>query len=151
MTTRRMPPRAKTTPIETLHSLLTTQEADRASRLRPPAGRYLQNFSDLPQWQQDNQFIRTHYRPACYNIKSCLQSLFYLHNESVNIHSHLLGAFLFFFISLSMYTFERYSVKTADIMAFSCFFAGVITCLGISAGFHLISNHSPQLSRFGST
>jgi len=149
MATRRIPPRAKTAPIETLHSLLTTQEAERASRLRPPTGPYLQNFSDIPPWQQDNHFILTHYRPACYNIKGCLASLFYLHNESVNIHSHLLGAFLFFFISLSMYTFERYSVKTGDIVAFSCFFAGAIICLGISAGYHMISNHSPHVSRLG--
>lgn len=48
-----------------------------------------------------------------------------------------------------MYTFERYSVKAADIVAFSCFFAGAITCLGISAGFHLTSNHSPQVARLG--
>ena len=149
MATRRIPPRARTTPIETLQSLLTAQEADNATRLRPPTGPYLQKYSDLPPWQQNNHYILSHYRPACYNIKGCLASLFYLHNEFVNIHSHLLGAFVFFFVSVSIYVFERHSVTTADIVAFSCFFAGAIVCLGTSAGYHMISNHSPEVNRLG--
>ena len=148
MASRRMPPRARTTPIETVHSLLSAQEADRATRLRPPnRGPFLQNYAELPAWQQDNQYILTHYRPASYSFKGCAASLFYLHNESVNVHSHLLGAFLFFFISISLFVFERYTVEMGDIIAFAFFFAGAIACLGLSAGYHLISNHSPSVNR----
>lgn len=145
MTARRIPPRAKTTPIQTLHNLLTVQEADNAVRRRPSTGPFLVTYNSLPPWRQDNHFILTHYRPESNSYAKSFQSLFYVHNESVNIHSHLLGVFLFTFISLSLYIFERYNVKSGDIIAFACFFLGAILCLGISAGYHLISNHSPEV------
>lgn len=145
MATRRLPARAKTTPIQTLHNLLTVQEADNAVRRRPSPGPILLTYNSLPPWRQDNHFILTHYRPDSDSYAKCFQSLFYLHNESVNIHSHLLGVFIFTFISLSLYLFEWYNVKTGDVAAFGCFFLGAILCLGISAGYHLISNHSPEV------
>lgn len=145
MATRRLPPRAKTTPIQTLHSLLTVQEAEKASRRPPPTGPFLVTYNALPPWRQDNHFILTNYRPESYSYAKSFQSLFYLHNESVNIHSHLLGVFIFFFISLSLYVFERYSMQTTDIVAFACFFWGAIVCLGISAGYHTIQNHSQEV------
>ncbi len=145
MTARRVASRAKTAPIQTLHNLLTVQEASNAVRRRPSPGPYLLTYNSLPAWRQDNHFILTHYRPESYSYAKSLQSLFYLHNESVNIHSHLLGVFLFAFISLSLYVFERYNVRTGDVAAFSCFFGGAVGCLGVSAGYHLISNHSPEV------
>lgn len=46
----------------------------------------LLKWNALPAWQRDNQYILAHYRPASYSYSGCFQSLFYLHNESVNIH-----------------------------------------------------------------
>ncbi len=144
MATRRIPPRAKTTPIETLHSLLTVQEADSAFRTRPVPN-FLLKYDELPAWRQDNHFILTHYRPISNSFFTSFQSLFQLHNESVNIHSHLSGAWIFFFIALSLYAFEPHPVTWADTIAFSFFFSGVIICLGISATYHTVSNHSPKV------
>ena len=112
---------------------------------KPP----LLRWNALPEWQRDNAYILSRYRPASYSYHRSFQSLFYLHNESVNIHSHLLGAFLFVFISFSVYAFRAYPVSVADIIAFGCFFIGAVVCLGISATYHAIMNHSPQVSRFG--
>ena len=145
MTTRRLPPRSKTHPVQTLHSLLTVQEADAATRGRRPTAVFLLKYDELPPWQRDNQFILTKYRPESNSYFKCFQSLLYLHNESVNIHSHLLGAFLFFFTSISVYAFERYLVNTQDIIAFAFFFFGAVICLSVSAGYHMISNHSPEV------
>lgn len=152
MTTRPRRPshlRSQTTPLPSLHTLLTEREFVKATTTRPSRRPLLLNFSDLPEWQQDNQFILTHYRPASYSYLACFQSLFYLHNESVNIHTHLLGSFLFFFISLSVYAFEHQSVRISDAMAFGCFFLGAIICLGISAAYHTLTSHSPEVNRFG--
>ena len=149
MSSRRLPPRAKTTPeLTTLNTLLTAQEAA-AATVRPTRGTFLLNWSDIQPWQQDNHYILTHYRAATHSYMGCFQSLFYLHNESVNIHSHLLGAFLFFFIGVSVYLFESYDVTLPDVLAFSFFFVGAVACLGMSASFHLTSNHSPEVARFG--
>lgn len=110
---------------------------------------FLLRWSELPPWLKDNQYIRAHYRPASNSYFRSFQSLFYLHNETVNIHSHLLGAFLFLFISITVYAFEVHSVSAADIGAFGCFFLGAVTCLGMSATYHTISNHSPPVAQLG--
>ena len=144
MATRRIPPRAKTTPIETLHSLLTVQEADTAFRRRPVIS-FLLKYDELPAWRQDNHFILTHYRPISNSFFTSFQSLFQLHNESVNIHSHLSGAWVFFSVALSLYAFERHPVTSADTTAFLFFFSGVVVCLSISATYHTVSNHSPKV------
>ena len=147
MASRRIPhQRAKTTPTETLHTLLTVQEADTALRRRPVTG-FLLNYDELPAWRQDNHFIQTHYRPTSNSFLTSFQSLFQLHNESVNIHSHLSGAWIFFFIALSLYAFERHPVTSADTIAFLFFFSGAVICLGISATYHIFSNHSPKVRR----
>ncbi|KAF4634173.1 hypothetical protein G7Y89_g3937 [Cudoniella acicularis] len=109
-------------------------------------------WDDLPSWQQDNHYIHSGYRPASGSFKKSFGSLGYLHNESVNIYSHLLGAFMFSATGLVLYTVlaPRYeSASLSDILAFSCFFAGAALCLGMSATYHAISNHSPLVASFG--
>ncbi|KAF8852882.1 HlyIII-domain-containing protein [Acephala macrosclerotiorum] len=109
-------------------------------------------WDDLPSWQQDNHYIHSGYRPASESFKKSFASLGYLHNESVNIYSHLLGAAMFSSIGVVLYTSikPRYeSAAPADILAFGCFFAGAALCLGMSATYHAISNHSPIVAKFG--
>ena len=154
MSSRRLPPRSQTTPqLTTLNTLLTAREAAEATE-RPSRGRLrpepmLLDWEYIQPWQQDNHYILSHYRPATYSYLGCFQSLFYIHNESVNVHSHLLGAFLFLFTGVSVFLFESYVVTLPDILAFSCFFAGAIACLGMSAIYHLTSNHSENVACFG--
>ena len=108
----------------------------------------LLKWSALPAWQKDNQYILAHYRPASFSYSNSVQSIFYLHNESVNIHSHLLGSFLFLCLSFSVYAFREYPVSSSDIVAFGCFFFGAVICLGMSATYHILSNHSPSVNKF---
>ena len=141
--------RSQTTPeLSTLATLLTASERAAATR-RPPRRPVLLNWSEILPWQQDNHYLLKGYRQPTDSFVGCFQSLFYLHNESVNIHSHLLGVFLFFFIAMSIYYVESYHLLWSDGLALACFFVSVITCLGISAVYHLISNHSPEVARLG--
>ena len=144
MATRRIPTRAKTTPIETLHTLSVQSQADTVFSRRL-VNSFLLNYDELPAWRQDNIFILTHYRPTSNSFSTSFQSLFQLHNESVNIHTHLFGACVFFFIALSLYAFERHSVTSADTLAFLFFFSGAVICLSISSAYHTMSNHSRQV------
>ena len=120
----------------------------------------LLTWQELPHWQQDNHFILTHYRPASNSYYRSFTSLFYLHNEWFNIHSHLIATVCFLIIvayiclapeGYLIFTFNGVPVwySRADILAFACFYTGAISCLGISALYHAISNHSPQVNRFG--
>ena len=112
----------------------------------------LLHWDELEPWQQDNHYIHRHYRPASNSILASLHSLTYLHTESVNVYTHFLGAICFFSLCIPFYQAlkPRYtSASTADVLVFSCFFLGAVLSLGISAAYHLISNHSPAVNRLG--
>lgn len=112
----------------------------------------LSQWDDLPPWQRDNQFILSGYRPASGSFKKSFASVTSIHNESVNIYSHLIPAVIFALSSVILYNAlePRYSSSSlADIMAFSCFFSGVILCLSTSAIFHIIQNHSAHVASIG--
>lgn len=47
----------------------------------------LQTWSDMPSHLQFNPHIRTGYRQIT-NLKGCIRSLFYIHNETVNTFTH---------------------------------------------------------------
>ena len=51
----------------------------------------------------DNEYIKRGYRINFKSKKLLAKSLFMVHNESVNVWTHLLGVFIF--IALIMYTF----------------------------------------------
>ncbi|KAI9871631.1 MAG: hypothetical protein M1830_002665 [Pleopsidium flavum] len=109
-------------------------------------------WDDVHTWQQDNHYIHSGYRPASNSYAKSFASLGYLHNESVNIYTHLLGAVAF---TLSGIVFHRVlgsryaSASRADILAFGCFFLGATMCLSMSATYHTISNHSPRVNTIG--
>jgi adiponectin receptor len=81
-----------------------------------------------------------------------LISLFYLHNETINVYSHLLGAIAFAFAGPILYKRLKPMYKTVskeDSIVFGCFFFGAVFCLGVSSIYHLVSNHSSAVSRWG--
>ena len=63
---------------------------------------FLGTYDEAPKFLQDNEFIKRGYLLNCNTIKKIFKSFFILHNETVNIWSHILGAFFFF--SLIWYT-----------------------------------------------
>jgi adiponectin receptor len=127
------------------------QQIDRAL---PPVENWssLVQWNEVPHWQQDNHHIHGSYRKPSGSFHRSFSSLFYVHNESVNIYSHLIpalatlpGAFILYRILQ-----PRYGQATkSDIVAFGCFFLGLVLCLGMSATYHTISNHSPRVNRLG--
>lgn len=61
----------------------------------------LVEYHSLPGYLKDNEFILGHYR-AEWPLKQVLMSIFSIHNETLNVWTHLLGFFLF--LSLTIYT-----------------------------------------------
>lgn len=109
-------------------------------------------WDDIPQWMRDNHYIQTGYRPQSNSYQKSFSSIGYLHNESVNIWTHLIGAALSLITALFLYTSlqPRYQMATSeDLTVFSCFFLGCAVCLGMSATYHTILNHSDVVARFG--
>ncbi|KAL7629222.1 hypothetical protein AAE478_000742 [Parahypoxylon ruwenzoriense] len=120
-------------------------------------------WDELPAWRRDNQFIVSGYRPDSNSYRRSLASLFYLHNESVNIWTHLLGALCFPAAAawLRHVIAPRYaSASSSDVLVLACFFGGAVLCLGMSATFRYVwsgmegipdalSNHSPDVAKWG--
>ena len=107
-------------------------------------------WDQLPSWQRDNQYILSGYRAVSNSFRKSFASLSYLHNETVNIYSHLIPAILLSFLSIPLHTSlrARYtSVSTADTVVLGCFALGAVLCLAISAIFHTVQNHSPHVAR----
>lgn len=89
----------------------------------------LYTFHEIPIHLKDNPFIFNGYR-AFYSFKQCLKSLWFLHNESVNIWSHLFGSLLFLGGNSNIIMFYRLSAAT---------------CLLCSSTFHTFNCHyKPQ-------
>ena len=118
----------------------------------PERSQSLKRWNEIPSWQQDNEYILSGYRQPTRSFKRCFESLGYIHNETVNIYSHITGAALF--LAAPIYAYQalylRYPLATrADIFVFSTFFYGVAICFVLSATYHIISNHSPKVQQFG--
>ncbi|KAK0896367.1 hypothetical protein LTR02_011285 [Friedmanniomyces endolithicus] len=109
-------------------------------------------WDDIPTWLQDSHYIHSGYRPASNSYRKSLASLTYLHNETVNIWTHLVGACLAATAGTLLYTLvrPRYEMVTGEHVAvFARYFLGAVACLGMSATYHLICNHSEAVAKFG--
>lgn len=70
----------------------------------------LVEYHSLPAYLKDNEFILGHYRPE-WPLKQILLSMFTIHNETLNVWTHLIGFFLF--LSLTIYTAKK--VPSVDL------------------------------------
>ncbi|KAF8847123.1 HlyIII-domain-containing protein [Acephala macrosclerotiorum] len=126
---------------------LTEQEKGSVSRDSPERG--LLRFEDLPEWYQDNPSVHSAYRPVSYSSIPCLHSLTYLHNETLNIYTHLIPAVLSIFVqiyiqNLITHHFPRASAR--DRLVFSAHvLAGMVTMF-LSTCYHTLMNHSFEVS-----
>ncbi|CAO3615704.1 unnamed protein product [Cunninghamella echinulata] len=122
-------------------------ELDTTSLLAKPVKKLLQ-FEELPPWLQDNQFITDSYRRPNNSYRECLEFIFYLHNEFVNIWSHALGFVLFVALGIYFFFFQPFSDKLLwfDYIYFYVFIIGALTCLGFSSLFHCFSCHSEHVA-----
>ncbi|KAI0392886.1 hemolysin-III channel protein Izh2 [Xylariaceae sp. FL0594] len=132
-----------------------------AAAERKVASALLLLWDELPHWRRDNAYILTGYRPASNSyLASARSALSGVHNESVNIWTHALGSLVLVpaaAIILLYYYYgggvlaPRYlpSAGSADEFVFACFLLGAALCLGMSATFHTLSNHSEAVARWG--
>ncbi|KAF8421360.1 hemolysin-III channel protein Izh2 [Tirmania nivea] len=117
------------------------------------ATRTLLSYKEIPRWHQDNDYILHGYRPISNSALECFTSWSYLHNETVNIFSHLIPALFALVIALAL---ESVSTKLflsyypeavrGDIIAFTIYLLSASLCLGISTAYHTLMNHSEMVS-----
>ncbi|AFR98797.2 integral membrane protein [Cryptococcus neoformans] len=157
--TRRQAVSASSTPPpnmpETTHLLPKAGETSEDGERRTIS--YEESLILLP-WQTDNDYIRHGYRRATPSIRKCLWSaVSYLHNETVNIHSHSVGAVFFLsllplhlipthFPTLSLSCNPLPTPPTLhDKLALALYLICAVSCLSLSSWFHTVSCHSKEV------
>ncbi|TPX51030.1 hypothetical protein SeMB42_g02037 [Synchytrium endobioticum] len=109
-------------------------------------------YEKMPHWVQDNASIRSGYRYIENSYHECAKSLFFLHNETMNVWTHLLGSLSFIGLAFgTIYAAGPWSnamekASWLDVVMWSCFFIGAIGCMGLSAAFHLFACHSQDVA-----
>ena len=105
-------------------------------------------LEQLPAWRKDNPYVLQGYRPLTDNYHDCLRTLAQLHNQTINIYTHLLGLLSFVLLAYVIQHSLRLRHTTAtyeDGIAFGSFFVGLFACLSFSAGFHTFLDHSKRV------
>ncbi|KAL2211219.1 hemolysin-III channel protein-like protein Izh2 [Sarocladium strictum] len=95
---------------------------------------------------RENEYILTGYRAPSNSWVKSVRSILGIHNETINIWSHIVGCILFLTIPIYVFTTEippRYKVATTeDIIVCTTYFIGVAICFFLSSAYHTLANHS---------
>ncbi|PCD20154.1 hypothetical protein AU210_016729 [Fusarium oxysporum f. sp. radicis-cucumerinum] len=107
----------------------------------------------IPKWRQNNKYILTGYRPSEADYLQVIRSLIFLHNETCNVWTHLIGALLLpLFAAAILQTIhgsQYIDVTGTDFIMFSVFFFSAESCLVLSAVYHLTESHSHEWNNSG--
>jgi adiponectin receptor len=99
---------------------------------------------EVPLWYTQ-PFIHTGYRPVMNSVKFCFQSLTYMHNESVNIYSHLVPAIVALVAALVVPWYFRTNFPKAsrqDRLIFEIYLSTSVICFTTSSLYHTLLCHS---------
>lgn len=86
---------------------------------------------EVPAWMHQGQFIERAYRKQQDSFYGCFKSLWYIHNETVNIWSHLIVGV--FFLAMAIWAaipalHGDYAFKRADLLALQTYLIGAAVC-----------------------
>ncbi|KAI1174510.1 mPR-like GPCR protein [Nemania sp. FL0916] len=124
----------------------STEESGQRAQSRK---RGLISYDELPVWHQDNPFIKHGYRPISRSTIACFQSWGSLHNETLNIYTHLIPAAAALFIGEAWVLLDlrrRYvDIGASDYVIFTFLLSAAAACLGISSAYHTLMSHSREV------
>jgi len=107
---------------------------------------------EVPEWQLDNRYIISGYRPAKSDYMEIFTSLTFLHNETCNVYTHLVGALLLPLVAVAfmraLHGPQFLNVSETDYVMFGIFFGCAECCLFFSAAYHLLGAHSHNVEQF---
>lgn len=109
-------------------------------------------WNEVADWQFDNKYILSGYRPENGDYLEVLASLTFLHNETCNVYTHLIGALILPILAplvLRLLSQPQFlNVSSMDYAAFGVYFWCAEICLVLSSLYHLIQPHSHRVDLF---
>lgn len=76
-------------------------------------------YAETTRWQRDNEHLRSGSRPIAASLPSCIASLTYVNNQTINIVSHIVGAMISFLLPMNLYQREfktTINARMADLV-----------------------------------
>ncbi|SCU79111.1 LANO_0A05094g1_1 [Lachancea nothofagi CBS 11611] len=122
------------------------KEGESHQNARKYGNKGLCHYGDLPEWQRDNDKIKSGYVRETGSFQKCLESLLYFHNETLNIYTHLIPSgtylvLLMFFTDLVLIP-KFPSTNMSDYIMINFYLLGAFLCLMCSSCFHCLKQHS---------
>jgi adiponectin receptor len=120
--------------------------------VRSPRWLKLLTYEEIQGWLRDNDFIRTGYRLEKPDYEDIFLNLTYVHNETCNIYTYLIGAILVWpiaYIYMRIMPKPQYdNILLANYVMFIIFFFSCEFCLLPSATYYLMQPHSHKVEQF---
>ncbi|KAI9665925.1 MAG: hypothetical protein M1821_003860 [Bathelium mastoideum] len=108
------------------------------------------NLYEAPAWMRQDPLIVRSYRKQQDSFRGCFSSLWYVHNETINIWSHLCTGLCFLVMSVWA-AFPAlhggYAFAASDVRALQIYLVGATLCCMFSAFYHCVSCHSQRVAR----
>jgi adiponectin receptor len=108
-------------------------------------------FEEIEGWRQDNEYIRGGYRALCGTHRGCLATCAQIHNETVNIHTHLWGTLVSLILAAyidAVLRSNNHAATVNDRIVFVAFFMSLALALACSAAFHAFTAHSAEVATY---
>lgn len=107
---------------------------------------------DIPEWLRDNDYIVNGHPMPTYSYRRSFRLWRFLHMETVNIWTHLLGSAMFVTIGVTFYRYTSASRglpwSIGDLFTFGISIFAATVCFGLSATFHTLRSHSYKVHHF---
>ncbi|KAI5863798.1 mPR-like GPCR protein [Durotheca rogersii] len=104
----------------------------------------LLSFDEIPGWYQDNSYIRGGYRPVLQSARACFRSWTYVHNETMNIYTHLVPAAALLLAGV-IYVSAHLRYRGGDAGVVVALLFAATACLGVSSAYHTLLCHSRKV------
>ncbi|GAM17711.1 hypothetical protein SAMD00019534_008860 [Acytostelium subglobosum LB1] len=135
-------------PSAELKQRVVTSSLSTSSEKRPPIlpknYQYsLHSYDNLPAYLQGNEYIQTGYR-VNFSYRLCIKSLFRIHNETLNIWTHLLATVMFFILMIVTLEYILVDPSPTDKFIFTVFFLCAQAQMLFSAIFHTFCSVSSR-------
>ncbi|OTA55836.1 mPR-like GPCR protein [Hypoxylon sp. EC38] len=122
--------------------------SSQSEKHRDHHGHHLVSYEEIPEWYQDNPYVRQGYRPVSHSAKACFSSWIYMHNETMNIYTHLVPAAALL-VSGIVYGFAHLQDRSSgDAGVVAALLLSAVACLGLSSAYHTLMCHSRQVEAF---
>ncbi|KAI5954805.1 hypothetical protein KGF57_003829 [Candida theae] len=130
-----------------------TSASDPVPTASSPLARRLAYYHELDEWQKDNHYIRSGYVRGTSSYWESFKSLGYLHNETVNIYTHLVPSsisfwLILYYINFQLRIYDNY-LGVWEKLNFIQFGLACTFCMFMSSVFHTLKSHSHKVSKFG--